>query len=134
MTDKDIEDFCRETVEDIKGVLGENAGKALLFARGEKVRGKEDLDSTEQDWVRALAINGKMINDPYVKQKLYKMIEKKINDAKKGTIQIDGNYCIICGDLYALCQTMYGLEPTGLLGYGEFYSQYWMDKGRKEVL
>ena len=134
MTDKDIEDFCRETVEDIKGVLGENAGKALLFARGEKVRSKEDLDSTEQDWVRALAINGEMINDPYVKQKLYKMIEKKINDAKKGTIQIDGNYCIICGDLYALCQTMYGLEPTGLLGYGEFYSQYWMDKGRKEVL
>ena len=134
MTDEGIKDFCKETVEDIQGVLGENVGKALLFARGEKIKGKKDLDQTEQDWVRALAINGEMINDPYVKQKLYKMIEKKINDAKKGTIQMDGNYAIICGDLYALCQTMYGLEPTGLLGYEEFYSEYWKSKNRKEVL
>jgi hypothetical protein len=133
-TDEDIKEFCRETVDDINGVLGDSYEKALLFARGEKIKDKEDLDNTKQDWVKALTIDGRMINDPYVKTKLYKMIEKKINDAKKGTIQMEGNYAIVCGDLYALCQTMFGMKPTGLLGYGEFYTQYWLDRMVEEIL
>ena len=62
------------------------------------------------------------------------MIEKRIREAKKGVIQVDGCYSIICGDLYALCQYMFGLEVTGLLNKGEFYSKTWTDKGVYEIV
>lgn len=133
-TDDDIVEFCKETVDDINGVIGESYEKALLFARGDCVKDKKDLDNTEQPWVKALAIDSRMIDDPYVKIKLNKMIEKKINDAKKGTIQMEGNYAIICGDLYGLCQAMFDIEPTGLLEHGEFYAHYWKEKSVDEIL
>ena len=62
------------------------------------------------------------------------MIEKRIREAKKGVIQVDGSYAIICGDLYALCQSMFGMEITGLLKKGEFYSNTWNERGVKEIV
>ena len=61
------------------------------------------------------------------------MISKRINDAKKGVLSIDANYAMISGDPYALCQSMFGLEITGLLKQGELFHRYWIDKGSKEL-
>ena len=79
-------------------------------------------------------IDGRMKDDPFIKQRVYKMITKKINDAKKGVIQVDGNYAIIIGDLYGLCQSMFKKPITGLLKANEFYAKTWIDKGVYEVL
>jgi hypothetical protein len=61
------------------------------------------------------------------------MISKRINDAKKGVLSIDANYAMISGDPYALCQSMFGLDVTGLLKSGELYHKYWIDKGSDEL-
>ena len=62
------------------------------------------------------------------------MIKKKINDSKKGVIQVDGNYSIVSGDLYAMCQGMFKMEVTGILKAHEFYSKTWIDKGVYEIV
>ena len=64
-----------------------------------------------------------MINEPYIKQKVHNMIKKRINDAKKGVIQVNGNYSVILGDLYGMLQHMFKKEVTGALRKGEFYSK-----------
>ena len=40
---------------------------------------------------------------------------------------------MISGDPYALCQSMFGMEITGLLHKGELYHKYWIDKGSTEL-
>ena len=40
---------------------------------------------------------------------------------------------MISGDPYALCQSMFGMNITGLLKSGEVYHKYWIDKGSKEL-
>ena len=62
------------------------------------------------------------------------MIEKKIREAKIGVISVDGNYSIVFGDLYALCESMFGMEIKGLLQFGEFYARTWLDKGVNEII
>jgi len=39
-----------------------------------------------------------------------------------------GNYSIVSGDPYSLCQSIFGLPVTGLLRAGEIYNQYWADQ------
>lgn len=133
MTDEDIEELISETIESINGALGEDYRKSILFSKGIHINNKNIKDS-DYDYIRALMIDKSVINDSYVKSKIYNMIEKRIKDAKKGVIVVDGNYSTILGDLYALCESMFGMEVKGLLKFGEFYSNTWTEKGVNEVI
>ena len=62
------------------------------------------------------------------------MIYKRIREAKIGVLDVHGNFQIISGDIYALCESMFGLEVRGLLKSGEIYSKYWKDSGVKRVM
>ncbi len=54
------------------------------------------------------------------------MINKRIKDAKIGVLDVCGNFQILSGDLYALCEHMFEMPVHGLLHAGEIYSRYWM--------
>ena len=105
----------------------------LLFLKGNKIT-EQDFIKEESDYVKALMVNKEMMKDPFIKQRVHKMIKKKINDSKKGVIQVNGNYSIISGDLYALCQFMFKKEVTGCLKAGEFYARTWLDKGVNKIV
>lgn len=132
-TDGDIEELASETVEDIKAAISGDYRKAILFSKGIHITDK-NIEQSEYDFIRALTIDKRMIEDSFVKQRIYSMIEKRIQHAKKGVLSIDGNYSIISGDLYALCESMFGMEVKGLLGFGEFYNKHWLDKDVDEVV
>ena len=108
--------------------------KSILFSKGINITKDNIGKECNYDFIQALTIDKNVLKDSYIKNKLYGMIEKRIREAKKGVIQVDGCYAIICGDLYALCQSMFGLEVTGLLGKGEFYSDTWSSKGINEIV
>ena len=55
------------------------------------------------------------------------MVRKRIDEAKIGVLNVHGNYSIVSGDPYALCQSMFGMEVTGLMKAGEIYNGYWAD-------
>ena len=138
-TDEDIDELLQQTVSNIKGAIGvdnkdyKDYAKMLLFLKGSKIT-ENDFLKEDNDFIKALMIDKQMMNEPFIKQKIHKMIKKKIEDSKKGVIQVNGNYSIVFGDLYALCQHMFGEKITGCLKKGEFYSKTWLNKGVNKVI
>ena len=132
LTDSEIDELIDPTVTEIKEVLGGDHRKTLLYLKGKKI-GEKDVLSSEPDFVQALMIDKQMINDPFVRNQVYKMIRRRIDDAKTGVLRVKGNFSMMSGDPYALCQCVFGMEVTGLLRAGEFYSNYWTRQGIDKV-
>lgn len=132
MADNDIDEICKPTEEEILAILGGDYRKSLAFLCG---FGMDDQGAIHgrDDYVKALMIDKEMINDPYVRRNIYSMIRKRMDDAKKGSLRIHANFAMLGGDLYALAQSMFGLQVTGLLKRGEVYHRYWSDCGAKEI-
>ena len=128
LDDQDIEDLIQPTMRDIEDALGGDWGKSILYLRGSGITA-ENVDRIEDDFIKAAMIDKRILGDPYVLKSIYQMIRKRINRAKVGVIQVHGNYSIISGDPYLLCQSIFGLEKTGLLKAGEIYNEYWADDG-----
>ena len=94
---------------------------------------EDNVDYIDNDFLKALMIDKRLIDDPFIVKKLHSMIKKRISDAAKGSIKLNGNFAIVSGDLYSLAQSIFGLQVTGLLKSGEVYHKYWIDKGVDEI-
>ena len=134
LTDEDIDELIRPTMDEIREILDGDPIKAALYLKGVGMNEK-NVASMENDWVKAFLIEPKsLINDPYIRSRIYYMIRNRINRAKIGVLKVHGNYSIVSGDLYALCQSMFGMNVTGLLKAGEIYNRYWSDAGSAELV
>ena len=131
LSDEQIQDLISPTVDEIKDIMGLDYRKSILYLCGANLNEKNiaKVDPTSQ----ALMVCPEMINDPFIRNKIKKMIAKRIRQAKIGVLTVEGNFAIMCGDLYALSQSMFGLEITGLLNAGELYHKFWKDKNTQEV-
>lgn len=126
LSDDELWDLISPTLFGISDAMGGDYYKSLLFLRGTEV--DENLAIPEElDWVAALSADKRLLNDPYIRQKIKNLIKKKIKSAKIGEIKVKGNFSVVCGDPYALCQSMFGLPVTGLLKAGQIYNRYWAD-------
>lgn len=126
LDDSDIEELISPTMNEIKDVLGGDWRKTVLFLKGAGLN-KNNICNIDDDFIKAIMIDRRMLDDPYVQSGIYQLIKNRINEAKVGVLKVHGNYSIVSGDPYALCQSMFGLEVTGLLKSGEIYNQYWAD-------
>lgn len=137
LTDSQIYDLVSPTINEIKSVLHKDVNKSILFLRGLSVTDSNFMNDLQDDYIKALMIDSRMIDDPYVIDKINLMIKKKINDAKIGTVKVKGNYATISGDPFALCQHIFRIdvpnENLGLLKAGEMYSNYWVTKNVEKV-
>ena len=132
-SDEELKELCQPTVDEIKDVLGMDWRKSLVFLTGFGLDEVNELDDYFDYCSQALMIDKEMINDSFIRRKIYNMIRKRIEMAERGAIRVNANYAMISGDPYALCQSMFGLEITGLLEAGEVYHKYWIDKGAEEI-
>lgn len=133
LTDQQIRELCEPTIQEIKDVLGLDYRKTLVFLRGKHLTERKMLNSTAFSYIQSLIAEPEMINDPFIRSKIHSLIKKRIHDAKIGRIRVEGNYSIVAGDPYALMQSMFGLEVTGLLKAGEMYHKHWIDREVNEV-
>lgn len=133
MTDKDIDDLIQPTIDEIKDVLSRDRFKTILYLKGIGLC-EGNVMKCEDDFAKALMIDERMLNDPFVRKSVYNLIRNRIDEAKVGVLNVHGNYSMASGDLYALCQSMFGLPVSGLLRPGEIYNRYWIDKNVPEVL
>ena len=131
-SNEDLGQLCKPTIETINDVLGGDYRKAIVYLGGSTLT--EKSIKKMEPYLQALMIAPEMLNDPYIINTIYRNIRKRIDDAKKGTITINGNYLIVCGDPYALAQSIFNLPVTGLLAAGEVYQKYWIDKGAEEIV
>ena len=132
LSDDDVQELIHPTVQEIKDIMGLDVRKSIVYLCGKGLDDQTILYA--DDIAKALMIEPKMIEDPYVRNKIRKMISRRIRDAKIGVLDTQSNFQIISGDLYALAESMFGLEPIGLLRAGEIYSKFWVNKGVNKVL
>ena len=139
LTDDDVDELIAPTMETFRSVLGEDWRQSVLFLGG----GNSDNAYAEDgaadnsigaNIVKALLVCPDIINDSFVYKKIYNAIKNKINEAKIGVIDVHGNYSMICGDPYSLCQHIFGLPVTGLLKAGEIYNEFWADEDAEELV
>lgn len=133
LSDGEIDELIAPTVNKIKDVLGGDWRKTVLFLQGCGLR-EDNLKSVTDGIGKAIMIDSRMMDDPYVKTQVYQAIKNRINEAKVGVLDVHGNYSIICGDPYALCQSMFDLPVTGLMKAGEIYNKYWSDCGSENLV
>jgi len=133
LSDADIDELIAPTINDIRGIMGGDFYKTLLFLKGNSY---DDIhiNYDEHDYSEALMINRGAINDPCLRNRVMQMLTKKISQAKLGRIRVNGDFNVISGDPYSLCQSMFGIPVTGLLHGGDVYSNYWNKRGVKEVV
>ena len=128
----DIERLIAPTMDEIKDVLYADPVKTILFLKGIGLN-EENVQRIDNDFAKAIMVEPEMLNDPYVQSSIYQMIKNRINEAKVGVLKVHGNYSIVCGDPFSLCQHIFGLEVTGLLKAGEIYNEYWCRQGAEKL-
>lgn len=132
LSDKDLYSLCKPTIDEIQSVLGQDWRKTIVFAKGMYLN-ESTIDYVDNDFIKAIMIDQRLLRDPFVLNKIYSMIKKRISDAAKGSIKLSGNFAIVSGDLFSLAQSIFGLPITGLLKSGEVYHKYWIDKNVDEI-
>jgi len=132
-TDEQIDELISPTVTEIRDILSDDYRKTILYTKGTGLNEK-NIQHLDSSFATAIMIEPGMKEDPYVKSQLYSMIKKRIDEAKVGVLKVPANYSFVSGDPYSLCQSMFGLEVTGLLKAGQVYSKYWIDKGVDRIV
>ena len=132
LSDEDIDKLISPTVSEIQDIISLDPRKTIVYLAG---AGLNDKNIMKSDVIaKALMINQELIHDPYIRNRIEKMIQKKIRLAKISTIDVDGNFALISGDMYAMCEDIFGLPVKGLLNSGEIFHKFWQDKGVDEVV
>lgn len=126
LTDDEIEELCKPTVDYLKGAMGGDYKTMCEF-----IGANEDSDS--HSWQRGLYESDYLMDDPFVLDSINRYIRKKIDQAKIGKLIVHGNYQIASGDPYILMQHICGLKETGLLKAGQIHSDYWRERDVSEV-
>lgn len=142
LSDEDIAELVKPTLDNIKDIMGMNPYKSILYMMGTHLSENLSLDDLTNNnefysnyYLQALMIAPEiMINDTCVRNKIYKNIKERINSAKLGVLDIHSHFSIVGGDLYGLCQNIFGLEVTGLLKANEVYNYTWHSQNTKEIM
>lgn len=132
LNDEDIDELIAPTMNEIKDVLRGDWRKTVLFLKGSGLS-ESNIEYIDDDFVKAIMIDKRMIDDPFIQSTIYRLIKNRIKEAKVGVLKVHGNYSIVSGDPFSLCQNIFGLKVTGLLKAGEIYNRYWVDAGAERL-
>nr|DAH50624.1 MAG TPA: RNA-dependent RNA polymerase [Caudoviricetes sp.] len=131
LTDEQINELISPTVTKIKECLGLDWRKLILYMCG---IGLDEQNVMSMDpMCKSIMANPELINDPYIRSKVSRMIQKRIKQAKIGVLDVEGDYSIAGNDPYSLLQSIFGLKVTGLLKQNECYHKYWSDHKADEI-
>lgn len=124
LSDEDVDELIAPTMDEIKDVLSDDWRKSVLYLKGAGLN-ENNVERIDNNYVKAIMIDQRMIDDPFVQSELFSLIKARINDAKVGVVKVHGNYSIVSGDPYSLCQHIFDMDVTGILKAGEIYNGYW---------
>lgn len=138
-----IKELCSDTVDWLDKVTSQDSNYSLLYLLGSMCDKPLDemneekfmeifdtLDST----TRAIILNRNLLQDTYIKTKLSRYLNAKINESYLGKLLVNGNFQFMIADPYGLCEHIFGLEVKGLLKNEEEYSQYWNNKNVDKII
>lgn len=136
LSNEQVEELCKSTVDYIQGISYDNIYYSLLFMLGENIDFggvKAFMNCSDNYWLKTLILNHNLFNDKYTKEKIRDMIIKRIEQACLGKILVEGNFQCIVPDPYAYMEWIAGKKVKGLLDAGEAYCEFWSNKGVTQV-
>lgn len=142
-TEEKIEELCKPTVEWLDKVISQDSNYSLLYLLGDLCNKPlnemntddfMDVFSDLEPMVQALILNRNMLEDTYIKTKLSRYLNTKIQQSYIGKLLVNGNFQTMLSDPYALCEHIYNMPIKGLLQEKEHYSQYWNERGVDTVV
>lgn len=136
LSDKDIDDLISPTTDWISKICEGDKLYTLLFLLGASngdITLDKLLDKSGSNFVKAILYNEKLLNDPYIKKKIYDSISTKIKDSKIGRLWVNGNYQAMVSDPFGQVQWAFKQEVTGLLKEHEHYSHFWNERNVEKV-
>lgn len=128
LDDQDIQNLTAMSVDWFKKICSGDKFYSILYAVGPR---KEDLDfrslqdSCGSIHTKAIVQNSRMLEDGYVRRKIYDSIKENFRQAKLGRIWCRGGYQFMLADPIPLLRNAAGLDPTGMIPAGHVYSAYW---------
>jgi len=132
----ELQKLAQPTIDWIEKICSGDSLYTLLFLLG-KVNeddGINDiLDGVGNDFIKAIIYNKDLLQDGYIKKKIYDSIERRIKEAKIGRLWAEGNYQMMIADIYAQAEFAFGLPVKGLLNEFEHYSNFWNKRNIKKV-
>ncbi len=134
---EDIPELCEHFVKWIQGVNTDDIWHSLLFLMGVNTTEElitKQLKDDKNYWLKSLIVNHDLINDKYIKQKIYNLIKTKIDNGCMGSIILPGNNQTLVSDPFGFMEYLCGKEVKGLLRPNKYYSNYWNNKGVKTIL
>jgi hypothetical protein len=133
LDDEQIDALIAPTIKEIHDILALDWRKTVLFLRGAGLN-DNNIENMKPSIAKAIMVDRGLLNDQFVRKSIFASIKKRITDAKIGVVKVHGNYSVISGDPYSLCQSIFGLEVTGLLKAGQIYNKYWADANADKVV
>ena len=132
LTDEYIDELISPTENEFTEVLGGDCHKTVLFLCGKGLN-ESSVRSLENNFAKAVLIEPALMGDKFIRDKVWHLIKNKIDEAKVGVLKVHGNYSIVSGDPYILCQNIFHMPLTGLLKAGEIYNAYWSELGADKL-
>lgn len=136
LSDKDIENLIQPTIDWFTKICSGDKLYSLMYAIGCKSENdsfNDMLNSCGSIYTKAIVQNSKMLEDGFVKKKLYESIKESFRQAKIGRIWGKGGYQFMLSDPIPLIRNAVGLDATGLIPANQVYSAYWNKFNPKEL-
>jgi hypothetical protein len=133
-----INSLIKPTIDWIEKICSGDKLHTLLFLLGsckESDTISKIFNKTNNNYVKAILYNDKLLNDPYIRKKIYDGISTKIKEAKIGRVWVKGNYQAMISDPFAQAQWVFNKNGgvTGLLKEHEHYSHFWNERNTVNV-
>lgn len=110
-TPEKIEELCKPTIEWLNKIISQDSDYALLYLLGglcDKPLNEMESDdfmnvfNSLEAPVRALILNRDMLGDNYIKTKLARCLNTKINESYLGKLLVNGNFQTMLSDPYRI--------------------------------
>lgn len=133
-TEDSIKDLAQTSVEWINQIMTCDLLPTYLFLLGcQNSSEEQDINQIESNAntyiAKSILYNKSLLNDEYIRRKITKMIDKKVQQSKVGKLLVKGSYEFLIPDLYALCEHAFGMEVHGILKENETWSDTWVKNG-----
>lgn len=135
--DNKIPSLCKKTIDYFNNIINVDINHTLLYLLGgltQKEFDKDIYSKISDPVTKALILNNKLIDDPYIKNHIIHSLNKKIKESYIGNLIFDGNYSFIAQDPYAFMEHIFGLPVKGLLGRDQFYSNFWNERKVNKIV
>jgi hypothetical protein len=135
LNDQQIKFLCNQTLDYFSFILKNKIEYTLLYLLGKNSTSYsiEILSQVFDNVTKALILNNKLIEDPYIKNHILHSLNKKIKESYIGNLLVDGQYTMMVNDPYAFMEYIFGLPIDGLLKRNEHYNKYWIDKNVNKI-